>query len=194
MMISNVFETLEKIQPLSDAVKNAIDEIVEYKEYAKDEIILKPGQVSKHTQFIVKGIAKGYFVHNDMEVNTRFMSEGDTMTSLVSFFQQVPSQEYMQATEDMITYRITFDDLTEIYNKHIDFNILVRKFIELYIIKTDSYRKLNYYTTPEEKYKLFLKNESHLVNRISVKDIASFLNISRETLSRIRNRQRVAVY
>jgi CRP-like cAMP-binding protein len=83
---------------------------------------------------------------------------------------------------------ITFDDLENLYIKFPEFNFVVRKLLQKYYRDAEGRAYIARLTNAETKYRHFIRNHSHLANRIPLKYIASFLGITLETLSRVRKK------
>ena len=137
---------------------------------------------------IHKGLLKCYYLLDGTPVSDWFFGEMETIVSIDSFYDQVPSKDFIQALENTDLFYITYDDLENLYRNFIEFNvigrILTNKYLRIWHRQAQNIRML----TAEERYAFLLANQPELINRVPVRDLASYLDMSRETLSRMRGR------
>jgi CRP-like cAMP-binding protein len=175
--------------PLSEGCLKRLSEIVKTTSLKRDEFLLREGQVCKNLYFIHKGLLKCFYVlHDDIPVSDWFFGEMETIVSIDSFYDQVPSEDFIQALEDTDLFYISYDDLESLYKDFIEFNvigrILTNKYLRIWHRQARNIRML----TAEERYLFLLAKQPELINRVPVRDLASYLDMSRETLSRMRSR------
>ena len=185
-----VVDILNTIHPLSKDLKLDILSRVKNVDLVKANILLKEGQISNHIYFIEKGLLRAYYYKSGKEINAWFMQEDDFIISVYSFYEQVPSTETIEALEDCSLSYISFNDLMELYEKHIEFNIVGRVLTTHYYIKSEERNHILRKMNAELKYKFFYKNYPELMQRIPQYHIASYLGISTETLSRVRKNRK----
>lgn len=174
--------------PLSEGCLVRLSQIVKTISLKQDEFILKDGQVCKNLYFIQKGLLKCFYVRDGKPVSDWFFGEMETVVSIDSFYDQVPGEDFIQALEDTDLFYITYDDLDKLYKDFIEFNvigrILTNKYLRIWHQQARNIRML----TAEERYAFLLAKQPELINRVPVRDLASYLDMSRETLSRMRGR------
>lgn len=174
--------------PLSAECLAYLRKIIKDTTIRKEEFLLLSGDVCKNLYFISDGLLKCFYIHRDQEVCDWFFGKMETVVSIDSFYDQVPSVDFIQALKDSILFYITFDELKYLYRNFVEFNVvgrvLTNKYLRIWHRQARNIRML----TAEERYKFLLKTQPDLVNDISVKDLASHLDMSRETLSRMRGR------
>jgi len=191
-MMQPVFEYCNKIFPMPDELLADVNELVKVKTYKKGDILLQPGKIADYACFIVKGLVKSYYVpENDIsEVITKFLFEKSIITSIFSFYSRRPGNEYIVALEDTVVVCLHYDDMQQLLKKHPAYNYIIRVITEQYLyfseIELYNMRK----PLAEDRYNFFIKHFPHLLQRLALKDIASYLGMSVETLSRIRGRYR----
>lgn len=157
------------------------------KEIAKNDLVLKEGQVSNEYIFLQKGFMRA-FAHdlNANDVTTDFYSEGQVVFEVHSFFNRTRSKENIQALTDCITWYITYEQLNMLFHSIYEFrefgrSILVKGFANL------KNRMLSTITeTAEERYAALLKTNPEIFRHAQLKHIASYLGITDTSLSRIR--------
>jgi CRP/FNR family transcriptional regulator, anaerobic regulatory protein len=184
--MEELFIQLNGIRRLSAGLENRLRVILTKKHFKKGEIILEQGKVSKDIYFIKTGLIRGFEWKKNQEVTTWLMKEGDIIFSPESFMEQVPSDESIVALEDCEVWGITYDQLESIYDEFPEFNRHGRIITGKYYIHN---KKLNSFLTrytAKEKYLILLQNEPDLIKRVPLKYLASYLDVTPETLSAIR--------
>ena len=154
---------------------------------AKNELLLSEGNLSQRTFFVVKGCLRIYFIHEDGQDATRYIAfENQLATALVSFITQQPSLESIQALENSELLYITHDDFNHLRNALPAWENFYQKYLEKAYVNTVS--RLMTFTTMDatERYRQLLQKNTEVVKRLPNKIVASYLNISQETLSRIK--------
>lgn len=155
----------------------------------KNDHLLEPGQVSGKLFFIKKGCLRLYYINEDNQVLTRFMAfENTFLTSIVSFISREPSAEYIQAVEDSELLVISYDRFTLLRNIIPEWDKIYIHILEYGLTVINS--KLSSLLTQNaiERYLTLLKNNPELVQRLSNSNLAAYLNISPETLSRLKSK------
>jgi len=155
----------------------------------KNEILLSAGKISQVSYFVKKGCLRLFFIDDDGKDVTRYIAfENQFATALVSFITNEPAQETIQVIENSELLYITHDDfryLMKIIPKWKDFyNIYLEK---AYV---NNSKRLMSFTTlnASERYNQLFKINPNIVKRLPNKIVASYINISQETLSRIKSK------
>ncbi len=169
-------------EELEDIISHFEKEIVQ-----KNKTLVTQGQVCNKLYFIEEGVGRSYYLKEDgKEITQWFFIEGKFMSSLESFFQQVPSLYYLEMLEDSTIYSITREKLDALFAKYHD----MEKFGRLLSTEmlTRVVNKLNalQFQTARERYDYMLTEFPNISNRVSLGHIASYLGMTQETLSRIR--------
>lgn len=154
--------------------------------YKKGELITKEGQICRHLYFINVGLVKQYYYHNDRLFVLRFFSENNIFTSLDSFLKQSPADFMTVALEDTSITYIDYEDVQELAKNHHCFETFLRKLFSNAAFTLLNRIKEMFNNDALGLYESFTKNNSHLLQRVSLGDIASYIGISQVTLSRIR--------
>jgi CRP/FNR family transcriptional regulator, anaerobic regulatory protein len=190
--IQPVVDYWNKIYSMPPELIADINELVNVKTYKKGDVLLVPGKVSNYASFILKGLVKSYYIREDdiVEVITKFMFEKSIITSIFSFYSRLPGNEYIVALEDTTVACLHYDDMQQLLKKHPTYNYIIRVITEryLYFLEVELYNMRK--PLAEERYNFFIKHFPNLLQRLALKDIASYLGMSVETLSRIRGRYR----
>jgi CRP-like cAMP-binding protein len=116
------------------------------------------------------------------------MEEGFIATSWISYYTQKPGNEFIQAVEDSILVGISYPDINKIYLEYPETNIIGHRQVEYAFYLAEQRTQMLQKHTAEEKYKFFLDHHPGLLQRVSLKHIATYLGMSQETLSRVRSK------
>lgn len=157
--------------------------------YRKKQYVLQEGDVCTQFNFVVRGCLRMYKIDEQGNVHTlQFASENNWINDLGSFHQIKPSALNIDALEDTVVLQISHADLISLYIAAPKFDRIFRVLIENGFIRLQ-YRLLqNISSTAEERYRSFLEVYQHLSNRLSQVQIASFIGITPEFLSKLRNK------
>ena len=174
--------------PLSENCLAYLRKVIKVTVIKKDGFLLKPGQVCKNLYFIRYGLLRCFYVLRGDDVSDWFFGEGETVVDIDSFYDQIVSEDYIQAEEASELFYITFEELGFLYRNFVEFNVvgrvLTNKYLRVWHRQARNIRML----TAEERYLFLLKTQPELISRVPVKNLASYLDMSRETLSRMRGR------
>ena len=117
------------------------------------------------------------------------MGGGAIIVSVYSFFSRKPSFENIEVLEDSIVQSINWDQLQYLYKHYPEFNLIGRIITEQYYIKSEE-RVINLQTLDaKQRYDQLLLDHPGILQKASLGQIASYLSIKQETLSRIRAKQ-----
>jgi CRP-like cAMP-binding protein len=161
----------------------------QYLEFPKNYFLLKSGKPCKHLWFMTKGAVR-YFYTNDhgKEMNTWFSLDTQIISDAPSLVNQTVSQESIQLMEDSEMYSIEYAALQTLLQKHHSFALWYIKLVELHYVSQieDRISDLQFLDA-KQRYQKLLSLYPDITNRVSLGNIASYLNITQETLSRIRS-------
>ncbi len=174
---------------LANLSKEAADELyncLSVKSYDKGELLLRNGETCKKLYFIDEGLTKTFFTKGDKEFIMRFFPENTLFTVVNSFELQVPSYYEIMALEKTSVTYILKADLETLCNRHHCIETAFRKLLSIATINMMKRISEMLEESATERYNHFLKDNGHLLQRISLGDLANYLGITQVSLSRIR--------
>ncbi|MFZ4796979.1 MAG: Crp/Fnr family transcriptional regulator [Bacteroidia bacterium] len=152
----------------------------------KGEIILKQGQVCNAIFFVEIGFLRTYIDNENGEINIDFTFEGNFTTNLKSLRSNTFSENNIQAGENAVIYEFDKIKLLELYKSSPQIESFGRNLLENLIISKENHTNLFKIYSLKERYHYLQINKPELFQRISLTQLASYLGVARETLSRIR--------
>lgn len=173
--------------PLNQQEKDELKKLFMERRVKRRQFILQQNDVCRHFNFVVSGCFKMYGVdRKGGEHNIQFAAERDWITDFSSFYSEQPSQLYIEAIEPSVILQIKKPDLLYLYINYHKFDRNFRIIIERKYIELQNRVLQNISSTAEERYKSFLEQYPNLINRLPNTQIASYLGITPEFLSKIR--------
>ena len=186
--MQNLLIYLQSFFPLSEELLAELKTVFTPISCPKSEYLITPGEICHSVFFMQQGFARGVRKVNEKEVTTWFWKEEDVITNIYSFLRQIPTTEGIQTLEDCELWALSYEDLQLLYKKHIEFNIIGRKILEEYFLKTFEITFILRNMTALERYEYLLKIHPDIFQRTTLLNISSYLGVSPETISRIRKK------
>jgi CRP/FNR family transcriptional regulator, anaerobic regulatory protein len=154
---------------------------------AKDTFLVKGKQTCKTLSIVKQGCFKIFYTDADNnDVNAWFAFEQMPCTEMYSFISQQPSQYSVQAMEDAEVYSINYTDVQELYNQFNSFQKFGLRLTEQILVKTIDRLTSFQFETAEQRYEKII-NDTNYTQRIPLKDLASFIGVTPNSLSRLRS-------
>lgn len=186
---SPVVAYLNMVTPLSKEVARLFDNNTFPITLDKGKFLLKPGSVADHLYFIVKGVMQGCIKEEKM-ITTWINAENEIIGSIRTLGTNNLCQEYLQALEKSELVAMPIEFIEFIFTNYPETNVIGRRLWEYNYRGAEERAYICRITSAEKKYKRFMETQPELINRISLKYIASYLGMTLETLSRVRSRSR----
>jgi CRP-like cAMP-binding protein len=178
---------LRQITPISDV--EFAETIVYFKELVlhKGDYFVQQNKVCRHIGFITNGMIRIYYINQKAEETTYgFCAENCLTTSFKSFIAQTPSHLILQALEETHLLTIDYEHLNLLYKKSSTWQNIGRIITQNEFLNMEQYASVLNNETAKEKYLRLLKEQPNVLKKASIEDIASYLGVTRRTLSRIR--------
>lgn len=182
-----LFEFITKYTPLTKEEKKALISLDIFRSVKKGTVLLKEGQHSKTGYFVLKGCLRTFYIIDGEEKTTAFYTEMEGVTP-ACVLSSGPSHYYIATTEDSIITISNPDMEEEIFQKFPKFETLCRVLSEELIAK----QQINFddfkTSSPEQRYLNLLEQRPDLIQRVPQHQLASFLGIKPQSLSRLKSR------
>lgn len=187
-MLDQVLQSItENYAPLSEETLADVKKHASILEVEKGTILVKEGEYSDHLYFVVKGGARAYYLKEGKTITDWFAFENDFISSIISFFLGVPSQHYIEVLEDTTLMLLQLKDIEMLCDTYHDFERLGRLSTTKTMVQLQQRIVSLQFKSSKERYDSLLKKFPQIELRAPLGDIASYLGITQETLSRIRN-------
>ncbi len=154
--------------------------------YVKNDFYMKEGEICKTVSFIVEGAFKSYHEKGNEIIINDFFNETDFVIEVISFLKQQSSDSSIIACKDSIVLSISYKNLQEFCDCSEQGNRLIRKIYEYYYLKRFEQEVVLRLVDSKTRLQYFIKAAPLMFESFSQKEIASYLKMSQETLSRIK--------
>lgn len=179
---------IHSLVPIGDSDWNLFTESLFFKEYEKGELLLRSGEVENFMYFLAEGVTRIFQNKNNTEYTLRFNFPISAFNSYVSFITLTPSLINVEAITDIKVFRISYNDMQNLYEQSKMAERIGRRMIELLYVQRELKELKMNSQTAEGIYHDLLKDNTELTLQIPQKYLASYLGITPESLSRIKNK------
>ena len=187
MKTKPLIDYFENFLPLNDEEKSVVEETFMERRVRRRQFILHEGDVCTLNTFVVEGCFRMYMVdEKGKEHNLQFAIENWWIGDIGSFHSEEPSKLYIEALENSVILQIKKEDQLRLFVDYPKFNHIFRVFTENALVSAQRRILQNISSTAEERYLDFAQRYPHLFNRISNVQIASYIGVTPEFLSKIR--------
>lgn len=178
---------MKNIAPVSDAEFDQIFEMLNIKQHEKGKILLREGQLSNVCYFVLQGCVRQFYLLDGDERTTNFFTEGQPVTSTF-LFDDKASKFFLVCNEDCILIEGRPEDEQNFFEQMPRMEMLNRIGVEMELQKSHENFADFMMNSAEERYLNLLKTRPELLDRVPQYQLASFLGVTPESLSRIRKR------
>lgn len=182
-LISNITRHVS----LSDEDVPRITEAFKLRTIRKRQYLLQAGDVARHENFVCKGLLRAFTVDPDgHEHVVMFGMENWWVNDLYSFLTQSPATQHIEALEDSEVLQVEKDDLENLYQEIPQLNKFFRILLQNAFVANQQRALAAISQTAEEQYLGFIRRFPSLDQRVPQNQVASYLGMTPETISRIR--------
>src|SRR5690606_36050360 len=186
-MKNTLFDFISKYVSLTEDEKNAILSLDLFRSVKKGTTLLKEGQKSQDSYFVLKGCIRIYYIIDGEEKTTAFYTEMDSLTPHC-VINKTPSDYFISCVEDSILTVSNSDMEAEMNKKFPKFETMCRILAEELLAKQqidfDEFKT----SSPEQRYLNLIQKRPDLIQRVPQHQLASYLGIKPQSLSRLRAR------
>ncbi len=181
-------EQLSQMTGLSTEEKQAIEQSFPIKTFKKGTFLLKEGQIARDAFLIIEGCIRRYHIEDGEEITSGLYTEGDSIADFNSLANQSPSKYFFVCSEKVTVAVINTEKEAALYKRFPRFEAICRVEFEKMVGQKNEETEAFTRKTPEGKYLSLQATRPGLLQRVPQHQIASYLGIKPETLSRIRKR------
>ena len=186
-MENEIVKYLSKHISLSEELTTIIVESTIIKRFKKGTILLREGALSNESYFVLKGCLRCYLLRDGEEKTLEFYTEEEVVAP-VQYGKGIPSEHYLECIEDSLLTINTPEHENEMFRKYPQFETVCRIMSEVMMAKYQESLLRYKITTPEDRYLHLLQSRPDLLQRVPQYQIASYVGVKPESLSRIRKR------
>lgn len=187
-MDDKLLNYFHRIMPLSQEEIEAIVETMTIKRFKKGTILLNEGQISTEVYFVLEGCVRQYYLVEGDEKTNNFFTEDQWVISMNSFSQNTPSNHFLDCCMDSALVVGNSEKAENLYKRFPKLETVSRKVMEKVFAEQQEIMSSYTVDTAEQRYLKLLKSRPDLFQKIPQYQIASYVGVKPESLSRIRKR------
>lgn len=172
--------------PLSPMGINALANILVPLKFQKGEHVFPEGKVCDAMYFVQKGMVRQYYYKNKKDITEHFSYEGRIVFCIESYLKQEPSKLFVETLERTKLYAMPYDAMHQLMARDQEINLLFRKILEHALISSQEHADSQRFENAAERYQRLLRTKPEIILRAPMVYVASFLQMTPETLSRVR--------
>ena len=179
-------EFARKYSTMTHDELDLLESILVPMKFAKGAMVLNEGEVCKNIYYIDKGLLRQFYYKNDKELTEHLGVENTIVMCIESLFREEPTHLLVEALEPTIIYALPKQRLEQVALHNVNIQILYRKILEESLILSQVHADLVRFESAQDRYKKLCKLMPQVVLRAPLVYIASYLQMTPETLSRVR--------
>ena len=186
--IDRFIQHLTKYVNLSNEDITFITELIPIRTVEKNDFLIREGEVSSEFYYLSEGFVRLYYVQDGEEKTAYFYDKGTFISAYSSFMRQTPCNFYLQATESSSLAVIGLEVSQKLLDYSSKFERLARVAMEEEMVSLQEIIASLLTLRPEERYADLLKRNPEIFQKVPQLQIASYLGVKPESLSRIKKR------
>lgn len=179
-------ELARKYSTMTHDELDILESILVPRKYGKGDMILREGEVCQDICYIEKGLVRQFYFKNGKELTEHIGAEGEIFMCIESLFKEEPTHLQVEALESTMVYSLPKHRLEQVALHNVNIQILYRKILEESLIISQVHADLVRFETAQSRYQRLCKLKPQVVLRTPLVYIASYLQMTPETLSRVR--------
>lgn len=179
-------ELARKYSTMTHEELDLLESVLVPMKFAKGEMILSEGQICRNIMYVAKGLVRQFYFKNDKELTEHLSVEGGIVMCIESLFKEEPTTLQAQALEPTLIYALPKQKLEEVALHNVNMQILYRKILEESLILSQVHADLVRFESAQDRYKKLCNLMPQVVMRAPLIYVANYLQMTPETLSRVR--------
>lgn len=180
-------ELARKYSTMAHDELDILESILVPMKFARGEKVVDVGEVSDAIYYVERGMVREYYFKNNKSVTEYLAADGTIVMSIESLFREEPSKLVIEALEPSIIYALPKQRLEEVALHNVNIQILYRKILEESLIISQRRADLLRFESAKDRYVKLCKLNPQVIMRAPLVYIASYLQMTPETLSRVRS-------
>lgn len=179
-------ELARKYSTMTHEELDTLESILVPRKYAKGEMILSEGEVCEEIGYIEEGLIRQFYYKNEKELTEHIGADGEIFMCIESLFKEEKTYLQVEALEPTMVYALPKRRLEQVALHNVNIQILYRKILEESLIISQIHADLVRFESAQNRYQRLCKMKPQVVLRAPLVYIASYLQMTPETLSRVR--------
>lgn len=185
----DLLTSLRAIYEIEASTVEKFEALLKNETFSKGQLLIRQGSMSNHIFLVKSGVVRCFYVDGDTEATLHFGVEGNFLGSLASIVKGEPSLTSYEAVTDVEVYAISHEDFWKLCSESPDMMRWHTHYLYLQLYALEKRSRLTRVGDAYTRYQQYIKlRGKSTIAQIPLKYISQYLNISQETLSRIRNR------
>jgi signal-transduction protein with cAMP-binding, CBS, and nucleotidyltransferase domain len=182
--MKKLFIRLNSVHPLPAKLLERLEKKVQKKVFNSGDFILRTGQICRYVYYIERGIVSHKSTGDKAEATTWILCENDIVTSVISFFKQIPSVESIIALGNTIVWCIPYTDWEQAYLEFEDFKILTDKVKTEYYGRKEAHTQLILTHSSKQIIQYVLGKNPEFLDRVDRETLSSYCGMSSKTFNK----------
>lgn len=180
-------ELARKYSTMTHEELDVLEGVLVPMKFAKGEMILKEGEVCRNIYYVERGLVRQFYFKNGKQITEHIGVDHSIFMCIESLFREEPTKLQVEALEPSLVYALPKQRLEQVALHNVNIQILYRKILEESLILSQVSADLVRFETAQERYRKFCKLNPQVVLRAPLVYVASLLQMTPETLSRVRS-------
>ena len=180
-------ELARKYSTMTHDELDVLESILVPMKFTKGQMILSEGEVCKHVYYIERGLIRQFYFKNGKQITEHLGEDRSIFMCIESLFREEPTKLQVEALEPTWVYGLPKQKLEQVALHNVNIQILYRKILEESLITSEIHAHLVRFETAQARYKRMCKLSPQVILRAPLVYIASYLQMTPETLSRVRS-------
>ena len=180
-------ELARKYSTMTHDELDVLESILVPMKFSKGEMIINEGEICRNIYYIEKGLIRQFYFKNGKQITEHLGEDHSIMMCIESLFREEPTKLQVEALEPTLAFAIPKQKLEQVALHNVNIQILYRKILEESLIISQVHADLVRFETAQARYKRMCKLYPQVILRAPLVYIASYLQMTPETLSRVRS-------
>lgn len=177
----------KRFPELTVEARKLLEDVLVGRRVNKGETILAEGEVARSIIFVGRGMVRQFYYKDGKDVTEHFTTEGNMMACLESLFSRTPTHILVEALEPSVIFEFMYDDIQRLVESSPEINRFYRRVLEWALILSQQKADALRFESAKNRYLRMMKEYPEVIKRAQMAQIASYLQMTPETLSRIRS-------